>query len=133
MQHSTLTFLMVPRLSSLSSSLTTMDGFSLQVNQGNAKVLGSGLGYLEHICQLIEKIGQLQEHNLRLQKQVCNLQKEQKTNQLKEVPKKKWLWPNFPCACIRMLPSSLQSGPPVPLPAFCSILVLSGYFTVIES
>ncbi|KAL8186720.1 UNVERIFIED_CONTAM: hypothetical protein K2H54_006072 [Gekko kuhli] len=54
------------------------------VNQGNAKALGSGLGYLEHICQLIEKIGQLQEHNLRLQKQVCGLQKEQKVNQLKE-------------------------------------------------
>lgn len=58
---------------------------SLQVNQGNSKVLGSGLGYLEHICQLIEKIGQLQEHNLRLQKQVCNLQKEQKMRQIKEV------------------------------------------------
>ncbi|XP_060096940.1 uncharacterized protein LOC132573468 [Heteronotia binoei] len=55
-----------------------------EVNQGNTKALGSGLGYLEHICQLIEKIGQLQEHNLRLQKQVCSLQKEQKMNQLKE-------------------------------------------------
>uniref|UniRef100_A0ACB8F8D9 Uncharacterized protein n=1 Tax=Sphaerodactylus townsendi TaxID=933632 RepID=A0ACB8F8D9_9SAUR len=58
--------------------------FSLQVNQGNATALGSGLGYLDHICQLIEKIGQLQEHNMRLQKQVCSLQKEQKMNQLKE-------------------------------------------------
>ncbi|XP_053927217.1 uncharacterized protein LOC104060060 isoform X2 [Cuculus canorus] len=55
-----------------------------EVNQGNSKVLGSGLGYLEHICQLIEKIGQLQEHNLRLQKQVCSLQKEQKLTQIKE-------------------------------------------------
>ncbi|XP_067394647.1 uncharacterized protein [Emydura macquarii macquarii] len=55
-----------------------------EVNQGNSKALGSGLGYLEHICQLIEKIGQLQEHNLRLQKQVCGLQKEQKMTQLKE-------------------------------------------------
>ncbi|XP_025048978.1 uncharacterized protein LOC102375178 isoform X3 [Alligator sinensis] len=55
-----------------------------EVNQGNTKVLGSGLGYLEHICQLIEKIGQLQEHNLRLQKQVCSLQKEQKMHQIKE-------------------------------------------------
>nr|XP_047925100.1 uncharacterized protein LOC106029971 isoform X2 [Anser cygnoides] len=55
-----------------------------EVNQGNSKALGSGLGYLEHICQLIEKIGQLQEHNLRLQKQVCSLQKEQKMSQLKE-------------------------------------------------
>lgn len=61
------------------------DALSLQVNQGNSKALGSGLGYLEHICQLIEKIGQLQEHNLRLQKQVCSLQKEQKMSQIKEV------------------------------------------------
>ncbi|KFU96982.1 hypothetical protein N339_01606, partial [Pterocles gutturalis] len=55
-----------------------------EVNQGNTKALGTGLGYLEHICQLIEKIGQLQEHNLRLQKQVCSLQKEQKMSQIKE-------------------------------------------------
>ncbi|KFU91975.1 hypothetical protein M959_03561 [Chaetura pelagica] len=55
-----------------------------EVNQGNSKALGSGLGYLEHICQLIEKIGQLQEHNLRLQKQVYSLQKEQKMSQVKE-------------------------------------------------
>ncbi|XP_034631674.1 uncharacterized protein LOC117880071 [Trachemys scripta elegans] len=57
---------------------------AVEVNQGNTKALGSGLGYLEHICQLIEKIGQLQEHNLRLQKQVCSLQKEQKMSQIKE-------------------------------------------------
>lgn len=62
---------------------------SLQVNQGNSKALGSGLGYLEHICQLIEKIGQLQEHNLRLQKQVCSLQKEQKMSQIKEVSRQR--------------------------------------------
>ncbi|KFQ48937.1 hypothetical protein N333_03568 [Nestor notabilis] len=55
-----------------------------EVNQGNSKALGSGLGYLEHICQLIEKIGQLQEHNMRLQKQVCSLQKQQKISQIKE-------------------------------------------------
>ncbi|CAM2117220.1 uncharacterized protein LOC125639862 isoform X1 [Caretta caretta] len=55
-----------------------------EVNQGNTKALSSGLGYLEHICQLIEKIGQLQEHNLRLQKQVCGLQKERKMSQIKE-------------------------------------------------
>nr|XP_060622855.1 uncharacterized protein LOC132769955 [Anolis sagrei ordinatus] len=55
-----------------------------KVNQENAKARGSGLGYLEHICQLIEKIGQLQEHNLKLQKEICGLQKEQKTSQLKE-------------------------------------------------
>ncbi|KTG45737.1 hypothetical protein cypCar_00007702 [Cyprinus carpio] len=48
-----------------------------EVNRANqSNPLGSGLGYLEHICQLIEKIGQLQEHNLRLQKQICGLQKE---------------------------------------------------------
>nr|XP_005997320.1 PREDICTED: uncharacterized protein LOC102367502 isoform X1 [Latimeria chalumnae] len=55
-----------------------------EVNQGNVKALGSGLGYLEHICQLIEKIGQLQEHNLRLQKQICGLQEEMKVKQTKE-------------------------------------------------
>nr|XP_055025707.1 uncharacterized protein si:ch211-250c4.3 [Misgurnus anguillicaudatus] len=53
-----------------------------QANQPNP--LGSGLGYLEHICQLIEKIGQLQEHNLRLQKQICGLQKEGRVIKTKE-------------------------------------------------
>ncbi|KAG7250230.1 hypothetical protein CRUP_032838 [Coryphaenoides rupestris] len=43
------------------------------VSHGNPP--GSGLSYLEHICQLIEKIAQLQETNLRLQRQVCGLQK----------------------------------------------------------
>lgn len=57
-----------------------------QVNQANqSNPLGSGLGYLEHICQLIEKIGQLQEHNLRLQKQICGLQKESRVIKTKEV------------------------------------------------
>ncbi|KAI2657616.1 Sorting nexin-4 [Labeo rohita] len=56
-----------------------------QVNQANqSNPLGSGLGYLEHICQLIEKIGQLQEHNLRLQKQICTLQKEGRVIKTKE-------------------------------------------------
>ncbi|MGH0138399.1 UNVERIFIED_CONTAM: hypothetical protein FKN15_066373 [Acipenser sinensis] len=55
-----------------------------KVHQGKVKALGSGLGYLEHICQLIEKIGQLQEHNLKLQKQICSLQKESRTKQMKE-------------------------------------------------
>ncbi|XP_063817631.1 uncharacterized protein LOC135056420 isoform X1 [Pseudophryne corroboree] len=55
-----------------------------EVNQGASKVLGSGLGYLEHICQLIEKIGQLQEHNLKLQKQIFTLQKEDRMKQMKE-------------------------------------------------
>ncbi|XP_041426917.1 uncharacterized protein LOC121396224 [Xenopus laevis] len=56
----------------------------LKVNQGASKALGSGLGYLEHICQLIEKIGQLQEHNLKLQRQVFALQKEDRMKQMKE-------------------------------------------------
>ncbi|XP_050981403.1 uncharacterized protein si:ch211-250c4.3 [Labeo rohita] len=56
-----------------------------EVNQANqSNPLGSGLGYLEHICQLIEKIGQLQEHNLRLQKQICTLQKEGRVIKTKE-------------------------------------------------
>ncbi|XP_012822241.1 uncharacterized protein LOC100496010 isoform X2 [Xenopus tropicalis] len=55
-----------------------------EVNQGASKALGSGLGYLEHICQLIEKIGQLQEHNLKLQRQVFALQKEDRMKQMKE-------------------------------------------------
>ncbi|XP_016392731.1 uncharacterized protein LOC107727387 isoform X2 [Sinocyclocheilus rhinocerous] len=56
-----------------------------EVNQANqSNPLGSGLGYLEHICQLIEKIGQLQEHNLRLQKQICGLQKEGRVIKAKE-------------------------------------------------
>ncbi|CAH2322012.1 Hypothetical predicted protein [Pelobates cultripes] len=55
-----------------------------EVNQGASKALGSGLGYLEHICQLIEKIGQLQEHNLKLQKQVFSLQKEDRMKQMRE-------------------------------------------------
>ncbi|XP_076598341.1 uncharacterized protein LOC143327757 [Chaetodon auriga] len=46
--------------------------------------LGSGLGYLEHICQLIEKIGQLQETNLRLQRQICSLQKDSRMSKTKE-------------------------------------------------
>ncbi|XP_052429176.1 uncharacterized protein si:ch211-250c4.3 [Carassius gibelio] len=56
-----------------------------EVNQANqSNPLGSGLGYLEHICQLIEKIGQLQEHNLRLQKLICGLQKEGRVIKTKE-------------------------------------------------
>ncbi|XP_072534062.1 uncharacterized protein [Salminus brasiliensis] len=55
-----------------------------EVNQAQSNPLGSGLGYLEHICQLIEKIGQLQEHNLKLQKQICSLQKDAKMMKTKE-------------------------------------------------
>lgn len=75
-----------------------------EVNQGNIKAIGSGLGYLEHICQLIEKIGQLQEHNLRLQKQVCSLQKEQKTIQLKE----EYFLQHCSCGAASILFSSYQ-------------------------
>ncbi|XP_010868590.2 uncharacterized protein si:ch211-250c4.3 [Esox lucius] len=55
-----------------------------EVRQASSNPLGSGLGYLEHICQLIEKIGQLQDHNLRLQKQICGLQKSGKMTKIKE-------------------------------------------------
>lgn len=55
------------------------------MSQSQSNPLGSGLGYLEHICQLIEKIGQLQEHNLKLQKQICILQKDRKMKNTKEV------------------------------------------------
>ncbi|KFP27941.1 hypothetical protein N325_07037, partial [Colius striatus] len=75
-----------------------------EVNQGNSKALGSGLGYLEHICQLIEKIGQLQEHNLRLQKQVCSLQKEQRMSQIKE----EYLLQHCSCGAASVFLSSYQ-------------------------
>ncbi|KAM4614957.1 uncharacterized protein ACJ7VT_010184 [Polymixia lowei] len=55
-----------------------------EVQQASANPLGSGLGYLEHICQLIEKIGQLQETNLRLQRQICGLQKDGRMTKTKE-------------------------------------------------
>ncbi|XP_069030821.1 uncharacterized protein [Embiotoca jacksoni] len=55
-----------------------------EAQQLNSNPLGSGLGYLEHICQLIEKIGQLQETNLRLQKQICSLQKDGRMTNTKE-------------------------------------------------
>ncbi|KAG5266291.1 hypothetical protein AALO_G00229350 [Alosa alosa] len=57
---------------------------SEQVSQSRASPLGSGLGYLEHICQLIEKIGQLQEHNLKLQRQICGLQRDARVIKTKE-------------------------------------------------
>ncbi|XP_051279876.1 uncharacterized protein si:ch211-250c4.3 isoform X1 [Dicentrarchus labrax] len=55
-----------------------------EAQQGSSNPLGSGLGYLTHICQLIEKIGQLQETNLRLQKQICSLQKNSRMTKTKE-------------------------------------------------
>ncbi|XP_018621514.2 uncharacterized protein LOC108942575 [Scleropages formosus] len=55
-----------------------------EVHRAKINPLGPSLGYLEHICQLIEKIGQLQEHNLRLQRQLSSLQKENRTKNTKE-------------------------------------------------
>ncbi|XP_029927312.1 uncharacterized protein LOC115373173 [Myripristis murdjan] len=55
-----------------------------EVQQASSNPLGSGLGYLEHICQLIEKIGQLQEANLRLQRHICGLQKDSRMTKTKE-------------------------------------------------
>ncbi|XP_034537294.1 uncharacterized protein si:ch211-250c4.3 isoform X2 [Notolabrus celidotus] len=52
--------------------------------QVSSNPLGSGLGYLEHICQLLEKIGQLQETNLHLQRQICCLQKDSRVTKTKE-------------------------------------------------
>eukprot|EP00064_Thunnus_orientalis_P001118 superscaffoldBa00000072_g1120 len=58
--------------------------------QQSSNPLGSGLGYLEHICQLIEKIGQLQETNLRLQRQICSLQKDGRMTKTKEMSFLDW-------------------------------------------
>uniref|UniRef100_A0ABM5G049 Uncharacterized protein isoform X3 n=1 Tax=Pogona vitticeps TaxID=103695 RepID=A0ABM5G049_9SAUR len=77
-----------------------------KVNEGNTKTYSSGLGYLEHICQLIEKIGQLQEQNLKLQKEICSLQKEQKTNQLKE----EYFLQHCSCGAASFLLSSYQEA-----------------------
>ncbi|XP_068423760.1 uncharacterized protein si:ch211-250c4.3 isoform X2 [Clinocottus analis] len=55
-----------------------------EAQQATSNPLGSGLGYLDHICQLIEKIGQLQETNLQLQRQICSLQKDGRVAKTKE-------------------------------------------------
>nr|XP_043902370.1 uncharacterized protein si:ch211-250c4.3 isoform X2 [Solea senegalensis] len=55
-----------------------------EAKTGSSSAPGSGLGYLQHICQLLEKIGQLQETNLRLQRHICSLQKENRTTKAKE-------------------------------------------------
>ncbi|XP_077438558.1 uncharacterized protein LOC144061712 isoform X2 [Vanacampus margaritifer] len=55
-----------------------------ETQRSSSNLLGSGLGYLEHICQLIEKIGQLQENNLRLQRKICRLQKDGRMAKTKE-------------------------------------------------
>lgn len=77
-----------------------------EVNQGKVKALGSGLGYLEHICQLIEKIGQLQEHNLRLQKQICTLQKNLNLREMKE----EYVLQQCLCGAASLLNSSYQEA-----------------------
>ncbi|XP_067858758.1 uncharacterized protein [Heptranchias perlo] len=56
----------------------------LQVNQENLADQGSGLGYLEHVCQLIETIGQLHEQNKRLQRQVWGVERALSVNRMKE-------------------------------------------------
>ncbi|XP_048464903.1 uncharacterized protein si:ch211-250c4.3 isoform X3 [Rhincodon typus] len=55
-----------------------------QVNQEKVGDRGSGLGYLEHICQLVETIGQLQEQNKQLQKQAWITERALKVNRMKE-------------------------------------------------
>uniref|UniRef100_A0A1A7WUZ9 Si:ch211-250c4.3 n=2 Tax=Iconisemion striatum TaxID=60296 RepID=A0A1A7WUZ9_9TELE len=55
-----------------------------QAVQQASSPLGSGLGYLEHICQLLEKVGHLQELNLQLQRQICGLQKVGRMTKTKE-------------------------------------------------
>ncbi|XP_074532256.1 uncharacterized protein LOC141795320 [Halichoeres trimaculatus] len=55
-----------------------------KAQQVSANPLGSGLGYLEHICQLLEKISQLQETNLQLQRQICCLQKDCRVTKTKK-------------------------------------------------
>ncbi|XP_054885403.1 uncharacterized protein si:ch211-250c4.3 [Poeciliopsis prolifica] len=55
-----------------------------EAQQQRSSRLGSGVGYLEHICQLLEKIARLQEVNLRLQRQVCSLQGDSRMRKTKE-------------------------------------------------
>ncbi|XP_026046069.1 uncharacterized protein LOC113035038 isoform X2 [Astatotilapia calliptera] len=55
-----------------------------KAQQVSPSPLSSGLGYLEHICQLVEKISQMQETNLQLQRQICSLQKECRMRKAKE-------------------------------------------------
>ncbi|KAM8860354.1 uncharacterized protein AB9W97_019927 isoform 1-T3 [Spinachia spinachia] len=46
--------------------------------------VGSGLDYLDHICQLIARIGQLQENNLQLERQIYSLEKDSRRAKTKE-------------------------------------------------
>ncbi|XP_054874756.1 uncharacterized protein si:ch211-250c4.3 [Amphiprion ocellaris] len=61
-----------------------MDECCILSEQASSNPLCSGLGYLKHICQLIEMIGQLQETNLRLQRKICSLQKDNRMTKTKE-------------------------------------------------
>ncbi|XP_008304202.1 uncharacterized protein LOC103375668, partial [Stegastes partitus] len=53
-------------------------------HQASSSPLCSGLGYLKHICQLLEKISQLQKTNLQLQRNICSLQKDNRMAKTKE-------------------------------------------------
>ncbi|XP_072883291.1 uncharacterized protein [Hemitrygon akajei] len=55
-----------------------------EAHRDKAADRGSGLEYLEHICQLIETIGQLQEQNKQLQKQVWAVERSLKVTRMKE-------------------------------------------------
>ncbi|XP_037321258.1 uncharacterized protein si:ch211-250c4.3 [Pungitius pungitius] len=55
-----------------------------EAQQASCHPLGSGLDYLDHICQLIARIGQLQENNLQLERQICSLQKDGRMAKTKE-------------------------------------------------
>uniref|UniRef100_A0A3B5RC15 Si:ch211-250c4.4 n=1 Tax=Xiphophorus maculatus TaxID=8083 RepID=A0A3B5RC15_XIPMA len=69
---------------SLEDYMDTCCKLSEQAQQQRSSALGSGLGYLEHICQLLEKIARLQEANIRLQRQVCSLQRDGRMRKTKE-------------------------------------------------
>ncbi|XP_061601056.1 uncharacterized protein si:ch211-250c4.3 [Cololabis saira] len=55
-----------------------------EVQQQNSSPPGTGLGYLEHVCQLLQKIAQLQEINLQMQRQICSLQEDGRMEKMKE-------------------------------------------------
>ncbi|XP_038599648.1 uncharacterized protein LOC119925510 isoform X2 [Tachyglossus aculeatus] len=77
-----------------------------EMNQRNPKALDLGFRYLEHICQLIEKIGHLQEHNLSLQKQIRGLRKELKVKQKNE----EYFLQHCSCGTATALSSSKNEG-----------------------
>ncbi|XP_018549548.1 uncharacterized protein si:ch211-250c4.3 isoform X2 [Lates calcarifer] len=55
-----------------------------EAQQASSSPLSSGLDYLKHICQLIEKISQLQDTNLQLQRQICSLKTDSRLTKTKE-------------------------------------------------